>query len=92
MGLLKNIGKIIKNTSVVGLLGKPAERAAREAKRTARDIQEEAKTVKADLDRKTQKERVKAQKLSMRGLRSRRAASYFTPGVNTEEKAGKIGG
>ena len=70
--VLKNIGKAV----LPGTGRHAAKRAEKEASNYAR----EAETKRLALEEKTKKERRRAQKLAIRGLRSRRAASHFSRG------------
>lgn len=69
MGFLKKLGKAI----FPGTGRSAAKRAAKQGEAYAA----EAAKQRADNDRRAKKERLRAQKLAIRGLRSRRSASYF---------------
>lgn len=69
MGLLKKIGNLFPGTG---------RHAARRAERASNQAAAEAKAEAEALKQKTKKEKEKAQRLAIRGLRSRRAASRFT--------------
>lgn len=51
--------------------------AAKRAETAANEFVAAAEQDRAKLEEKTKKERLRAQKLAIKGLRSRRAASYF---------------
>lgn len=68
MGILKKIGKIFPGTG---------RHAARRAERAANAYAEDAAKKTKDLEEKTKKEKRRAQKLALRGIRSKRAASHF---------------
>lgn len=51
--------------------------AAQRAERQANEFVRQAQAENANLARKSERERERAQRLAIRGLRSRRAASYF---------------
>lgn len=75
MGLkrtLKKIGKAVERPFRTG------RHEAKRAEKAANAYKMEAEAKAAKLEEKTKKERARAQKLSLRGLRSRRAASHFT--------------
>jgi hypothetical protein len=69
MGLLKKIGKAIFPGT--------GRHAAQRAEKAANEYRAEAEKQRLDNERKTKRERRRAQKLSIRGLRSRRSASFF---------------
>lgn len=70
MSLLKNIGKLFKT----------GRSAAKRAENAANQFAAQAQANIADTQRKTKRERDRAQKLAIRGLRSKRSASYFGGG------------
>lgn len=72
MGLLRKIGK--KIGKLFPGTGRHAARRAADAA-NAYALEAQAKTV--ELEEKAKKERRKAQKLALRGMRSKRAASHF---------------
>lgn len=67
--LLKKVGNIFPGTG---------RHAARRAERQANEFTRQAQAENVALARKTERERARAQRLAIRGLRSRRAASYFS--------------
>lgn len=69
MGLLKKIGKIFPGTG---------RHAAKRAAKQANAYAAEANAKTAALEEKTKKEKKRAQKLALRGIRSKRAASHFS--------------
>lgn len=72
-----------------GILGRTARKQARKVEARANILAAETDIQRKELEARTKKERDRAQKLIIRGLRSRRAASYFTPsmGVGGEGSA-----
>ncbi len=75
MGLkrtLKKIGKAIERPFRTG------RHEAKRAVNAANTYAAEAEAKTAALEEKTKKERRRAQKLSLRGMRSKRAASHFS--------------
>lgn len=69
MGLLKKIGKLFPGTG---------RHAARRAANEARNYVTEAQTKTAAFEQKAVKEKRRSQKLALRGIRSKRAASRFS--------------
>ncbi|CAB4240876.1 hypothetical protein UFOVP23_31 [uncultured Caudovirales phage] len=53
--------------------------AAKRAENDANKFAAEATAERTKLEAKTKKEKLRAQKLAVRGLRSKRSASYFKP-------------
>lgn len=78
MGLKKTIKKIAAVALAPIALVKTGRHAAKKAANEANTFAAESAKERAALDAKTKKERLKAQKLAIRGLRSKRAASYFS--------------
>lgn len=70
MGILKKIGKAIG-----GIFPGTGRHAAKRAASEANQYAQEASSARKALEERTKKERLKAQKLAIRGIRSRRAAS-----------------
>lgn len=77
MGLIRKIGKKIGKL-FPGTGRHAANRAANQANAYAAEAEAERKR----LEEKTKKERRKAQKLALRGIRSKRAASHFNKADN----------
>lgn len=85
MGFLKKIAKKAFKYSPIGLAVKAVEKilpssgksAAKRAIGEANALAAEATSARVSLEEKTKKERAKAQKLAIKGLRSKRAANYF---------------
>lgn len=71
MGLLKKLGKAIFPGT--------GRHAAKRAEKAANQYAAEAQRDRELNERKTARERRRAQKLSVRGLRSKRTASFFQP-------------
>ena len=70
MGFLRNIGR--------ALFPGTGRHAAKRAEAAANQYAAEAQRQRAENERKIKKDRDRAQKLAIRGLRSRRSASYFS--------------
>lgn len=66
--LVKKVGKLFPGTG---------RHAAKRAEAQANMFAEEAGRARTELEDKTKKERARAQKLAIKGLRSKRSASYF---------------
>jgi hypothetical protein len=73
MGLKKLIKKIGK-----AVLPGTGRHAAQRAENAANEYAAEATKTRQDNERRTLRERKRAQKLAIRGLRSKRSASYFS--------------
>jgi len=74
-----------------GILGRTAKKQAKKVERNALIMAAETDVQRKELEARTKKERDKAQKLVLRGLRSRRAASYFSPASAPGEGSATIG-
>lgn len=83
MGLLKKIGKGIGKL-FPGTGRHAATRAANEADVFAAQAAQQ----RSEIEERTKREKKKAQKLAIRGLRSRRAASHFASPDNTYQSYG----
>lgn len=57
--------------------------AARRARKESENLVNEAKTERESIQAKTELEKRKAQKIRIRGLRSRRSSSFFAEGSDT---------
>lgn len=92
MKLLKKLGQVLNPINWIGAaLGGTGKSAAKRAANAA-----EAYSLLAIADREkaeanTAKERKRAQKLSIRGMRSKRAASYFSQPIGGGEGSSTIG-
>jgi hypothetical protein len=86
MGFFKKIGKKIGK-----LFPGTGRHAAKRAEKAANEYAEEARQRTAMLEEREKKERRRAQKLSIRGLRSKRAASHFQSNENTSYGSPTIG-
>lgn len=73
MNIFKKIGKKIGK-----LFPGTGRHAARRAEAAAKEYTATAKAQTAALEEKTKRERRRAQKLALRGIRSKRAASHFS--------------
>jgi hypothetical protein len=76
MGFFKKLGKAIFPGT--------GRHAAKRAEKAANEYAAEAQKQRADNERRQKKERRRAQKLAIRGLRSRRSASYFQTSAPSE--------
>ena len=63
--------------------GRSARKEAKAAAGQAEQYANEAEAERVKLATKTKKEKLRAQKLAVKGLRSKRAASYFKPAAGT---------
>ena len=72
MGFFKSVGKKIGK-----LFPGTGKSAAKRAEKAANAYAEEARQRTAQLEEREKKERRRAQKLAIRGLRTKRAASHF---------------
>lgn len=68
--IMKNLGKILPGTG---------RHAAKRAQNSANEFAAQSQQERLALQKKTDRERLRAQKLAIRGMRSRRAASHFNP-------------
>ena len=77
MGALK---KFIKSTvkKASRILPGTGRHAAKRAEESSNEYANQARQDRERLEQKTKKERARAQKLVIKGIRSRRAASYFS--------------
>jgi len=74
-----------------GILGRTAKKQAKKIEMKANAFAAESEVQRKELETRYKKERDKAQKLTIRGLRSRRAASYFSPAASPGEGSATIG-
>lgn len=92
MGVLKKIGKLAKKayktTGIGAILPGTGKGAANRAAKAANAYAAEAQAQTKALNEKTKKEQAKAQKLAIRGLRSRRAGSHFNSDSNESGRYG----
>lgn len=79
---LKKIGKAIKK-GFNAITGGSGRKQAKQAANEARVAAVQASAARATLEEKTKREKARAHKLAIKGLRSRRAASYFKPPEGT---------
>lgn len=83
MGFLKKLGKAIFPGT--------GRHAAKRAQKAANEYAAEAEKQRMDNQRRTDRERKRAQKLAIRGLRSRRSASFFNNQSSPAEGSQTIG-
>ena len=92
--IFKKAGRLVKkafNTTGVGgalkvvskAVGGSGKRDATEATAQAEQFANESEAERVKLAAKTKREKLRAQKLAVKGLRSKRAASYFKPEKGT---------
>jgi hypothetical protein len=79
MGLKKALRKLGKT-----VFPGTGRHAAKRAEKQANQYAAEAEKQRLDNQRKTERDRKRAQKLAIRGLRSRRSASYFQSSAPAE--------
>lgn len=72
MGFFKKLGK-----KVGRLFPGTGKHAAKRAEKQVNEFVAQATADRTKLEEKTKKERLRAQKLAVKGLRSKRAGSYF---------------
>jgi len=76
MGLFKTLGKVVSPAVGFGLLS-TGKSAAKRTERAANDYAAEAMKARKAVEDRTAKERRRASKLAIRGLRSKRSAGFF---------------
>ena len=94
MGIAKSLGRAL---SPIAMLKHKVDKSKRqpiqvanpaEKQETVAEFKKEAEQATTDLKRKTELERRRANKFALRSLRSKRAASYFTPTDANPEQSG----
>ena len=82
MGIFSKIGKGLKKLAGA-VTGRSGRKQAKQAANEARVAAAQASVARVTLEEKTKREKARAHKLAIKGLRSRRAASYFKPPEGT---------
>lgn len=85
MKVLKKLTQVFSPITWIGAaLGGTGRSAAKRAANASESYIAQSQADRAKLEASTAKERKRAQKLSIRGMRSKRAASYFSQPIGGE--------